>query len=93
MKESIKRIPLLGAVATRIYWSLRAPRRNPEPFGSAAYWEKRYAASGTSGVGSYALFAQFKADVVNQFVATHGVHSVVEFGCGNGNQLESGDIS
>ena len=88
MKEIIKRIPILGDIAKRIYWRLLARRRNPEPFpGSAAYWEKRYSAGGNSGVGSYALFAEFKADVLNGFVATHHVQTVIDFGCGDGNQL------
>jgi len=88
MKEIIEQIPILGGVAKRIYWRLLARRRIPEPFpGSAAYWEKRYSAGGNSGVGSYALFAEFKADVLNEFVATHPVQTVIEFGCGDGNQL------
>ena len=52
-----------------------------------AYWEKRYAAGGTSGRGSYGKFAQFKRDTLNEFVRTHGVKSVIEFGCGDGGQL------
>lgn len=88
MKEIIKQIPILGDIARRIYWRLLAHRRDPEPFpGSAAYWEKRYATGGNSGVGSYGLFAEFKADVLNTFVDTHRVQSVIEFGCGDGNQL------
>ena len=91
MKEiikQIKQIPILGDVAKRIYWRLLARRKNPEPFpGSAAYWEKRYSAGGNSGVGSYALFAEFKADVLNGFVATRHVQTVIDFGCGDGNQL------
>ncbi len=88
MKDIIKQIPLLGRVAKRIYCGLFACRRKPERFpGSAAYWEKRYSAGGNSGVGSYALFAEFKADVLNGFVATHHVQTVVDFGCGDGNQL------
>jgi len=88
MKEFIKRIPVLGGVAKRIYWKLVAQKSNPTPFpGSAEYWEKRYAAGRNSGVGSYAQFAEFKAEVLNRFVATHHVRSVIEFGCGDGNQL------
>lgn len=87
MKEVIKQIPILGGVAKRIY-GLLARGRHPEPFpGSAAYWEKRYAAGGVSGMGSYAQFAEFKADVLNGFVARHRVQSVIDFGCGDGNQL------
>ena len=55
--------------------------------GSAAYWEERYETGGTSGAGSYGRLAEFKAEVLNAFVAVRGVQSVIEFGCGDGNQL------
>jgi len=55
--------------------------------GSAEYWEKRYSTGGTSGHGSYGQYAQFKADYLNRFVAERGIRSVIEFGCGDGNQL------
>ena len=32
-------------------------------------------------------FALFKAEIINTFIAEHGVQSVIEFGCGDGNQL------
>jgi hypothetical protein len=56
--------------------------------GSHQYWEQRYAAGGTSGVGSYGKFATFKADVLNRFVREHAVRDLIEFGCGDGSQLE-----
>lgn len=88
MKEIIKQIPALGGLAQQIYRSLFARKKNPKPFpGSAAYWEKRYSVGDNSGVGSYALFAEFKADVLNEFVSTHRVQTVIDFGCGDGNQL------
>jgi SAM-dependent methyltransferase len=31
--------------------------------------------------------AAFKADIINEFVREHGIESVIEFGCGDGNQL------
>lgn len=55
--------------------------------GSAAYWEERYKAEGNSGSGSYDHLAKFKAEVLNDFVAKHAVNTVLEFGCGDGNQL------
>lgn len=55
--------------------------------GSADYWERRYARGGTSGAGSYGAFAEFKSEVINEFVAEHTIRSVIEFGCGDGNQL------
>jgi hypothetical protein len=64
------------------------PQRAPAPFpGSAAYWEQRYSSGGNSGVGSYGAFAEFKAEVLNDFVAKNAVKTVIEFGCGDGNQL------
>jgi SAM-dependent methyltransferase len=55
--------------------------------GSQKYWEKRYAMGGTSGAGSYGKWAEFKAQVVNSFVRDYKIPSVIEFGCGDGNQL------
>jgi len=55
--------------------------------GSADFWEQHYAGGGTSGPGSYGEFAEFKADVLNSFVHDNQVTSVIEFGCGDGNQL------
>lgn len=56
-------------------------------FDPSSYWEKRYAEGGDSGVGSYGEYAEYKASVVNEFVRTHDVESVIEFGCGDGNQV------
>jgi hypothetical protein len=54
---------------------------------SAEYWEQRYRKGGNSGPGSYAHLAEFKAEILNEFVRQHDVHTVMEFGCGDGNQL------
>jgi SAM-dependent methyltransferase len=54
---------------------------------SAEYWENRYRAGNNSGKGSYGELAAFKAEVINAFVAEMDVQSVIEFGCGDGNQL------
>jgi hypothetical protein len=76
---------LLQRIANHVGRRLR-PDRAAFP-GSAAYWEQRYHEGGDSGVGSYGKFADFKAEVLNDFVARHGVGSIIEFGCGDGNQL------
>ena len=55
--------------------------------GSALYWERRYSHGGTSGAGSYDAAAEAKAAFLNDFVHTRQVGSVIEFGCGDGNQL------
>jgi SAM-dependent methyltransferase len=55
--------------------------------GSANFWERNYAGGGTSGVGSYGVLADSKAEFLNRFVRDRCVRSVIEFGCGDGNQL------
>lgn len=54
---------------------------------SEDYWEKRYAYGGDSGAGSYGQLAEYKAEVLNDFVVQHGISSVIEFGSGDGHQL------
>lgn len=56
--------------------------------GSAQYWEQRYAQGGASGAGSYNNLADFKAGVLNRFVCEHNIQTVIEWGCGDGNQLK-----
>ena len=55
--------------------------------GSEAYWQKRYRLGGDSGAGSRGAAAVYKADVLNDFVERHAVTDVIEFGCGDGQQL------
>lgn len=87
LKRAVKAIPLLGPWAVRRAAVRRRRRWEAEFPGSADYWEKRYADGGDSGHGSYGRFAAFKAEVLNRFVAEQRIASVVEFGCGDGNQL------
>jgi SAM-dependent methyltransferase len=55
--------------------------------GVAPYWEKRYAEGGASGAGSLGPLAEFKANVLNEFVEQRDIRSVLELGCGDGSQL------
>lgn len=55
--------------------------------GSGDYWERRYQAGGSSGVGSYGELAAFKAELLNDLIHETGIRSVIEFGCGDGAQL------
>jgi SAM-dependent methyltransferase len=59
--------------------------------GSIRYWENRYARGGHSGTGSSGILAAYKAEVLNQFVAEKGIQSIVELGCGDGQQLALAD--
>jgi SAM-dependent methyltransferase len=56
-------------------------------FKSGEYWENRYASGGNSGVGSFGKLARYKAEVLNSFIEDHGINTVLELGCGDGNQL------
>ncbi|MBM9612699.1 hypothetical protein JWJ90_00195 [Desulfobulbus rhabdoformis] len=85
LKEVIKNIPVVGPVARSIYRTWINP---PKPFqGSENYWKNRYEGGGDSGDGSYNQLAEFKAEILNTFVFENGVTSVIEYGCGDGNQL------
>ena len=55
---------------------------------SDQYWKDRYEKGGNSGAGSYSNLAEFKAEVLNDFVEKHGINSVIELGSGDGNQLK-----
>jgi hypothetical protein len=58
---------------------------------SAQYWRDRYTSGGDSGAGSYRNLARFKAEIVNKFVHELSICSIIEFGCGDGNQLKLAD--
>jgi len=54
---------------------------------SSEYWEKRYQTGGNSGAGSYNNLAEFKAEIINTFVQENEIQTIIEYGCGDGNQL------
>jgi hypothetical protein len=58
-----------------------------ENFNSALYWNKRYENHGNSGAGSYNNLASFKAEIINEFIKKNKIKNVIEFGCGDGNNL------
>ena len=58
---------------------------------SARFWERNYARGATSGSGSYGALAEGKSRFLNTLVREHAVRSVIEFGCGDGNQLSLAD--
>jgi hypothetical protein len=83
--STIKKIPLLGNIATYIY---RNTRRISKFTTSGEYWENRYKSEGNSGAGSYNILAEFKAEIINKFVKERNIETVIEFGSGDGNQLK-----
>jgi SAM-dependent methyltransferase len=54
---------------------------------SKEYWESRYSKGGNSGNGSYGYLANYKSDVINEFIIYNKINSLLEFGCGDGNNL------
>jgi len=54
---------------------------------SKQYWENRYFFGGNSGRGSYKEEALIKADFVNNSISKYNINSIVDIGCGDGNNL------
>lgn len=59
-----------------------------ESVDSGTFWNTHYAQDGNSGTGSYNHLAHFKSDTVNAFLIENSVVTVLEIGCGDGNQLQ-----
>ena len=55
---------------------------------SEQYWQERYSRGGNSGEGSYGALADYKAKFINDFASEKNIGSAIEFGCGDGNQLQ-----
>jgi len=84
-KENIEKIPCIGKCCINLYRWLKGV----SPFTTSnEYWEKRYKKGGNSGAGSYNNLAEFKGEIVNDFVVKNNIETVIEFGCGDGNQLK-----
>lgn len=59
--------------------------------GSENYWIRRYNKGRNSGSGSYGKLAEFKAEIINGFVQENDIATIIEYGCGDGNQLQLAD--
>jgi len=57
-------------------------------FKSARYWQRRYRKGRTSGTGSRGANALYKAVFINDFIRLHNIETAIEFGFGDGVQLE-----
>lgn len=86
MKHStVAAAPRLSKVLRRLK---AAAKGRPGFSSSASYWEHRYRDGGNSGAGSYNRLAVFKAKILNDYVAANQIQSIIEFGSGDGAQLE-----
>lgn len=83
MRDLLSKIPFLNSIA--IYFNLISPFKKFS--GSENYWKHRYQSGKTSGAGSYHKLAEFKANILNEFVKDNDIKTIIEYGCGDGNQL------
>lgn len=86
MRKTLKRL-IVGTPLEPVVRAMLGRKAGLGFTSSDKYWDERYRRGGNSGAGSYGRLAAFKAEVLNDFVARHGISSVVEFGSGDGNQL------
>ena len=85
IKETIKKIPIFGSFSKKVFRAISGKAKFTT---SSEYWEMRYKKGGNSGAGSYNQLAEFKGGIINQFVSENNIETVIEFGCGDGNQLK-----
>ena len=85
MKHFVKRIPVIGLLAILIKNKMFPDAKFTN---SQEYWRNRYKRGGNSGAGSYNNLAEFKGEIINEFVSKNNVKTVIELGFGDGNQLE-----
>lgn len=90
LKKIIKATPVIGKLAISLNQVIKSKKTTSiaKNFKSQDYWENRYRANGNSGAGSYHHFAEFKAETINNFITENNIESVLELGCGDGNQLK-----
>lgn len=84
MKKFIKKTPIIGFLAKK----MQQQKKNHSFTGSKDYWIERYESGQTSGAGSYNKLAEFKAEILNNFVKENQILTIIEYGCGDGNQLK-----
>lgn len=66
---------------------MKKERRIDLNFDYKNYWEYRYANGNSSGSGSYGENAEFKAKVIDRIIKENNIKKLVDFGCGDGNQI------
>ena len=84
-KQLAKTLPIVGPLARFLYRLFKGQSNQFRD--STSYWINRYDSGGNSGDGSYNKLAEFKAEIINEFLRQNDIDSVIEFGCGDGNQL------
>jgi len=85
MIKFIKNIALFKRLRIALYNTIHPPIQFKN---SKQYWTSRYQKGGNSGAGSYNRLAEFKAEIINNFVLKENINTVIELGSGDGNQLD-----
>lgn len=86
--KTIRNVPWIWRIASRVrytpvgYWLWKRWFQSSE-----VHWQRHYEQGGNSGPGSYGESALYKADLINRAIREHGIRSIIELGCGDGNQL------
>ncbi|MFH1049571.1 MAG: hypothetical protein V1779_01430 [bacterium] len=80
---------MIKSILKKVYFFLKGI---PSFSNSGKYWDERYKKGGNSGAGSYNNLAEFKGKIINEFVEENNIETVIEFGCGDGNQLKYFDF-
>lgn len=89
LKTFLRGVPVVGRTAAKLaHLHVLARLRSLAFPGSAAFWESAYRQGETSGPGSYGRLAEFKAEALNDFVRNNSIQTIIEFGCGDGAQLQ-----
>ena len=68
-------------------------KANSNVFDSSKHWQNRYLNGQNSDSGSYGRLAQWKAEVINNFIKNKKIQSIIDYGVGDGNQLSLYDIN
>ena len=74
MKHFVKRIPVIGLLAILIKNKMFPDAKFTN---SQEYWRNRYKRGGNSGAGSYNNLAEFKGEIINEFVSKNNVKTVI----------------
>jgi len=56
-------------------------------------WESRYNNGGNSGNGTYNELYIFKRDIINDIINKYNIKNIIDFGCGDGNQIKEFNIN
>lgn len=87
LRDVLRFFRITGSVSLQKSLLMQKDAKEDLLLDSASYWQNRYQEGGNSGPGSYGILARYKAEIINDFVSRNSVISVIEFGCGDGNQL------